>query len=121
MDGSQTLSFDRDAYINPFYRATPYVANSGRYLFSYIEFLEIVIQNGKVSNFFMVIEIKKMEMLIDIKNKDRKHTLDFMKNRVYSYATYATYALMMGIKGWPLNIYVFVQQLHYLVCLILLL
>ena len=26
MDGSQTLSFDRDAYINPFYRATPYVA-----------------------------------------------------------------------------------------------
>lgn len=25
-----------------------------------------------------------MEMLIEIKKKDRRHTLDFMKNRVYS-------------------------------------
>ena len=25
MDGKQTLEYDRDAYINPFYRATPYI------------------------------------------------------------------------------------------------
>jgi hypothetical protein len=35
----------------------------------------------------------KTEMLIEIKNKDRKHTLDFMKNRVYS-----SYALFMDIS-----------------------